>query len=108
MPSADHLCPLDSDSRPLAIASYRGLLERETEIVARINRVEGAGYLFQVHPFRLLADLGVELSEAVRAEIIALHPELSGLSESPYLVLRSHPQSQSVRIRVRGLFLRKP
>ena len=91
----------------LRIQSYAELLRREKEILKRIAAVRHGGNLFMTHPFLLLSDVGVQLSEGVRDEILEMHPELSGLSERPYHALRQTPDEQSVRFRLHGLFRKR-
>lgn len=92
------------DEPTIAIDTLDELLEHEPELVDRIERVPNGGNLFMAHPFRLLADIGVELAEGARQEILALEPQLSALSEAPYEALRDNPEEQRIHFRVRGLF----
>jgi hypothetical protein len=91
----------------LRITSYRQLLEHEREILARIAKLPNGAQLFLAHPFRCLADVGVALAETVEREIRALHPELSGLSPTPYEFLKRQDQDPLVQIELRGLFRRR-
>jgi hypothetical protein len=96
-----------TDRSPLRITSYRQLLEHEREILARIAKLPNGAQLFLAHPFRCLAEVGVTLAETVEREIGALHPELSGLSPTPYEFLKRQDQDPLVQIELRGLFRRR-
>ena len=87
----------------LVIESYRELLERQSEIVERINRTPKGGQLFIVEPFRLLADVGVVVTPAARDEIVRVHRGLSGLSKTPYEALKATNERQRLRYRIRRL-----
>lgn len=91
----------------LHIHSYDELLRHEPEIIARIEQIPCGGNLFMAHPLRLLADVGVTLTADVEREILALHPELSGLSPVPYEALAKSTSTQPVQFRIRGLFRRR-
>ncbi len=92
---------------PIAVGSFDELLEHEQEIVERIERVAYGGNLFVAHPFRLLADIGVELSAEAREEIVEREPLLDTLVDAPYDAMRNSSAEQNVRIHVRGLFERR-
>jgi len=63
----------------IVIESHQALLERQDEIVERINRTPNGGQLFMVEPFRLLADVGVSVTPAARDEIVRIRrPGTSG------------------------------
>lgn len=93
--------------RRLVIKSYAELLKYEKDILKRIAAVPNGGNLFLIHPFRLLEDVGVHLSEAVKKEILELEPRLSGLSDVPYQALKATQTRQSFQIRLKGLFRRR-
>jgi hypothetical protein len=88
----------------LKITSLKELVEHEKEIVARIAALPNGGNLFMAHPFLLLADIGVELSESTRAELIRQDSHLTGLSETPYKALKGSREQQRTKFHVRGLF----
>lgn len=90
----------------LRLTSYRQLLEYERDILARIAKLPNGAQLFLAHPFRCLADVGVTLAQSVEREIRALHPELSGLSPTPYEFVKRQGPDPLVRIELRGLFRR--
>ena len=52
----------------LEIESYAELLRHEREILDRIEKTPNGGNLFVAHPFRVLADVGVVLSESLEKE----------------------------------------
>lgn len=88
----------------IEIKSFQELVRREDEILQRIHEVNNGGMLFLASPFRLLADVGVQLSAAARKEIVKRHPELSAASDSSYDALRRNDSIQNVRVRMRALF----
>jgi hypothetical protein len=94
--------------QPLAIGSFEELLREEPAILARIAEVRNGGYLFMVHPFRLLADIGVKLEPALEAELVRRFPELSGLSDAPYEALKASETPQKITFNIRGLFRKEP
>jgi hypothetical protein len=53
---------------PLTIASFEDLIKHEVEIVHRINQTPNGGHLLLIDASRLLADLGVTLTESAVAE----------------------------------------
>jgi hypothetical protein len=91
----------------LKINSVKELLEHEKEIVARIAALPNGGNFFMAHPFLLLADIGVELSESTRTELVGHDPYLTGLSETPYKALKGSREQQQTKYHVRGLFKRR-
>lgn len=90
----------------LQIDSFDDLLAHEEEIVAHINEMRNGGNLFLANPFMLLAEIGVELSEDVKAEIIELEPCLSALSAKPYQSLKRSRVTQNMQVELTGLFRR--
>ena len=99
---------IEKASKPwLKVNSFAELMEHEKEIVARIEQTNNGGQLFLVHPFMLLKDIGVELSESATQEILKREPHLSGLSAVPYRALKSTKEKQHVRFHVHGLFERR-
>jgi hypothetical protein len=93
--------------RPLEIDSFDELLREEPVILKRIAEFPGGGHLFLIHPFRMLADIGVKLAPGLQSELVRRFPELSGLSDTPYDALKSAGTRQNVNFRVHGLFRRK-
>ena len=91
----------------LKVDSLDELLQHEKEIVKRIEAMPNGGNLFLTHPFMLFDDLGIELSEKTKAEIIRLEPHLTGLSETPYKALKDSKAKQNFRVHLTGLFERK-
>lgn len=91
----------------LQIDSFDDLMSHEEEIVARINELRNGGNLFLAHPFMLLEDIGVELSENVKEEILEMEPSLSALSAKPYESLKRSRVTQNMHIEVNGLFRRR-
>jgi hypothetical protein len=83
------------------------LFQHEKEIVARITATPNGGNLFLIHPFMLFDDLGIELSEKAKTEIIQLEPHLTGLSATPYNALKASKGQQNFRVHLTGLFERK-
>jgi hypothetical protein len=89
---------------PLDLDTTSDLKAHEKEIVARINATSNGGLLFLTHPFMLLAELGVNVSERLREEIVCATPSLATVSEAPYRALRGANERQHVTVRVHGLF----
>jgi hypothetical protein len=92
----------------LKIDSLAELTQHADEVLERIALIPNGGNLFMIHPFLLLADLGVQLSEQAKAEIIREHPALSALSPTPYHALKENRHPQKLKFRLRGLFERSP
>ncbi len=112
--AADHEITIEIDAptieQPdswLKINSFNQLIEHEKEILERIANTPNGGNLFMIHPFMLLADIGVELSEQACAEIMKHETHLSGLSAVPYNALKASKEEQRVRFHVKGLFERR-
>jgi hypothetical protein len=93
--------------QPLDIGSFEELLREEPQILTRIADVPNGGYLFIIHPFRLLADIGVRLAPTLEAELVRRFPELSGLSDVPYDALKASEAPQRIQFNIRGLFRRR-
>lgn len=89
---------------PLKIKSFAQLMENEAEILSRIEAVPNGGNLFMIHPLMLLADVGVNLTDAARRELLTREPKLSALSDVPYNALKNSRQEQNVRFHIHGLF----
>ena len=96
-----------SAADPLSIDSYAELLDHEKEIIRRIEALPNGGNLFLMHPFMLFEDIGVDLSDEARAEILEIEPRLSNLSATPYQALKASKSPQSYRIHLKGLFQRR-
>jgi hypothetical protein len=89
----------------LAIESFEDLVEHEREILQRINELPNGGHLFLIHPFMLLEDVGVVLSDEAKREILRRQPQLQSLSPTPYRILRRRSEPEPhLRVRVHGLF----
>src|SRR5262249_56278014 len=71
----------------LVIDSFADLITHEPQILRRIGDVPNGGHLFLVHPFLLLEEVGVDLSDAARREILDREPQLRSLSPVPYRAL---------------------
>jgi hypothetical protein len=93
--------------KTLHVDTYAQLLEHESEMLRRIETVPNGGNLFLIHPFMLLADIGVELSDRALAEILEVAPHLRALSDVPYRALRASTSLQRFRVHLRGLFSRR-
>lgn len=91
----------------LKLTSFADLLANEPEIISRIAMLANGGALFLAHPFQCLADLGVELSPELRAELISDEPALAALSLPAYQAIKNETTPQPIQIRVRGLFKRR-
>lgn len=100
---------LDSDilQPVLKINSLDELSHYETEILERIANFPNGGNLFLIHPFLLLNDVGVELSEQILYKIVDQSPHLSSLSATPYNALKYSQKPQSTRIHLKGLFQKR-
>jgi hypothetical protein len=100
---------MNSESLPiwLKVDTFDELLEHEREILLRIADIPNGGQLFLVHPFMLLTDIGVELSERATQEIIQQEHSLSALSTLPYHALKSSQQKSRLQVHLRGLFQRR-
>jgi hypothetical protein len=90
----------------IKVDSFDELMEHEKEILARIESMPNGGQLFLIHPFMLLQDIGVKLSERAEQEIRQHEPHLTGLSTIPYQALKSSKEQQNVSFHLRGLFKR--
>jgi hypothetical protein len=90
----------------IAISSFDELIKHQNEIIARIDRLSNGRALFMTHPFLLLADVGVELSDVAKQQILQNQPEISGLSAAPYEALKRTKAKQSVTYKLKGLFRR--
>ena len=89
---------------PIHLDTPADLKAHEKEIVKRINAAHNGGLLFLAHPFMLLAELGISMSDALRRRIVERTPALASLSEAPYHALLQTRDKQRVAIRVHGLF----
>jgi hypothetical protein len=92
----------------LIIDSLEKLQQHEKEIVGRIAQFPNGGNLFVAHPFLLLAEVGVDISDKFRIELTSQDPYLTGLSPTPYQALRATKGKQRIRFQVHGLFRRVP
>jgi len=105
--SSDHLHRAFESA--LFINTHRDLSHYEQEIVARIAGCLNGGNLFLAHPFQCLADLNVQLSSELRAELIHSEPALQVLSLTAYNALKASTKPELIQVRVKGLFRkRKP
>ena len=88
----------------LSVDSFDELMAHEQEILSRIADTPKGGNLFMAHPLLLLRDIGVELSDRAREQIICREPHLTGLSPQPYLAVKRSRQQQRIRFHLQGLF----
>jgi hypothetical protein len=96
--------PAEEKSWPrLAINSLDDLRAHEKEILERIHSVPKGAHLFLVHPFRLLAECGVEVADRARREMLQQYPGLSSLSTVPYEALKKSKEKQRIRFHIRTL-----
>lgn len=86
------------------VDSMDSLNQHQAAILERINEIPSGGLLFTVHPFLLLEDIGVELTDTVRAEIVRHLPHLTTVSATAYQAIKANPESARVTVRLRGLF----
>lgn len=91
----------------LKIGSLDELVSHEKEILERIAATRNGGNLYMANPFLLLADIGVDLSDQARQQMIAAEPHLSALSALPYNALKNSSDAQSIRFHVHGLISRR-
>jgi hypothetical protein len=107
MSEAEGGVPTTGWAGSLAINSFDELVQHEAEILKRINALPNGPELFRAHPFLLLPDLGVDLSDPVKEEIIRREPGLRALSPVPYSALKTSGRRSSTRVRLDGLFRRE-
>lgn len=101
---------IELDEEPelwLKINSFDELIHHEKQILERIANTPNSGNLFMAHPFMLLADIGVDISDRAQEEIVRHEPHLSALSATPYDVLKMSKEKQKVRFHLHGLFQRR-
>jgi hypothetical protein len=91
----------------LLIESLDQLFSNEKQIIERIATTLNGGNLFLANPLLLFADLGIELSEHARAQLIAHEPLLGDAGEMPYRALKMSDVAQAASVRLHGLFDRK-
>lgn len=86
------------------ISEFRRL---EQTVVERINSFPNGGRLFVADPFRLLSDIGVELSPAAKEGLEAELAHTSGFPVAPfYDAIRRSETSKMGRVVVRGILRR--
>lgn len=92
-------------ARPrLIIHSLEELLGNEREIVERVNRQARGGQLFVLHPFMLLEDVGVALTDEARRQVLAAAPAMDRVSVPRYQALRNAASPMALDITVKALF----
>ena len=96
MKEADHL----------RIKSLNELFIHEKEILRRIDETPNGPNLFVVHPLRMLADVGVELSKEAQQAVLQHEPGLAALSATAYEALKKTQEPQRVRFHLKALFRR--
>lgn len=90
----------------LQVNSFSELMRHEKEILDRIAYTENGGNLFMAHPLMLLDDIGVQLSEDAKKELIEREPLLGSLSDLPYQAIKFSRTKQPIRFHLHGLFKR--
>jgi hypothetical protein len=90
------------------IDSFDALEREQPAILERIARLPQGGNLFLTHPFLLLEEVGVELSEDFKRQLLAQEPALATCSPLAYRALRANSGvAQAVRVQLEGLFRRE-
>jgi hypothetical protein len=100
------MSPSSFHHSPLAISSFEDLLKHEPEIVRRINDTPNGGRLLILDAARLLADLGVTLSEEALFEWrrrVGFSVGTPSRTRTAYDAIARGPRDERVRIRVRNL-----
>jgi hypothetical protein len=97
------LPPQERTLSELTLDSYEEFLASEQEILERIASIPNGGQLYLLHPFLLLADVGIKLTDRAKSEILREHEGLSSVSPTPYQALMGSQQTQSTRFRIRSL-----
>lgn len=90
----------------ISIDTFEELLSHEEQIVEIINAMPNGGNLFMAHPFKLLKDIGVHLSEDLIREIKSREPYESGFSEDAYNAILESQEKQTIHFHLSGLFRR--
>jgi hypothetical protein len=90
----------------LKVNSFDDLNFHEKKILERISKYPNGGKLFMIHPFALLHDIGVDLSEDFKKELISREPNLRAVSIGAYNALKNSKEKQSIQFHMRGLFRR--
>jgi len=85
------------------IRSLEELVRIEPRILDAIREAPLGGHRFLTHPFRCLSDLGFELDDAVREELVRHTPALASCRDEPYDALVRGGRDTSVTIGVRRL-----
>jgi hypothetical protein len=86
-------------------SSLSDLRDRDQDIRDRIHETLNGGLLFITNPLRLLEDLGIELSDQARQELLDFDPRLGLMSSSGYQALMEKESAQPVQVEIRpGLF----
>src|SRR5215813_11395844 len=88
----------------LIIRSLEELVANEREIVERVNRRARGGQLFVLHPFLLLEDVGISLTDEARRQLLAAAPSLDRVSVPRYQALRNARSPMALDVTVKALF----
>lgn len=92
----------------ISINTFDDLLSQEKKIIEIINEMPNGGNLFMAHPFKLLEDMGIHLSEELIQEIKSREPYESGFSEDSYNAILRSTVKQTIHFHLSGLFRREP
>lgn len=95
------------DRERLQISSVAELRAHEIEILDRIHREPDGDCLFFLNPFRLLSEIGVDITTDFRAQLLRNRPHLGALSLMAYEAVRQASSRQPVSAHIRRLFRRE-
>ena len=88
----------------LTIRSLEELVLCEREILERVNRRPRGGQLFVLHPFMLLDDVGISVTDEARRQIVAAAPAMDRVSVPRYQALRDASSPMALDVTLKALF----
>jgi hypothetical protein len=88
----------------MKLETMEQLIANEQQIIAKMDALPNGGLLFVLHPFLLLADIGVEISADLKQVLIQRIPTLRSLSESTYYAVRRTQEPQINTYHFKRLF----
>ncbi len=89
----------------MVIETFGEFLQKENEIISRIQAIPNGYYMFLAHPFMMLETIGVDLGENAKKKIREIHPAIDrNVDVQLFTTLKKTSTKQPVQVKMKHLF----